>query len=187
MKKILRKLRRKYFLRDSSQPRLLLGIELIFFTLLIVSGIIFYLVANQDLTASYYQAHLKIKNLKDNLLPILIGLNLAGLAVGAVLAVFFTHRISGPLYRLNCVMKEIGQGDFDHVIRFRNGDELKDVEAAACEMLRGLNERVNKLQYLGKQLEEDVGKLPPSAKEELAVDMQNLMQALAEFELKEER
>lgn len=41
MKSILRKLRRKYFLADSSQPRLLLGIELIFFVLLIISGIIF--------------------------------------------------------------------------------------------------------------------------------------------------
>ena len=186
MENILRKLRRKYFLRDSSQPRLLLGIELIFFTLLIISGIIFYLVANQDLTTSYYQAHLKIKNLKDNLLPILIGLNLAGLVAGAVLAVFFTHRISGPLYRLNKIMKAISQGNLNHVIKFRNGDELKDVEAAACAMLFGLNERIRKLQGLGEELQERIQELSPSTDEELAGDVESLMQALAEFQLREE-
>ncbi len=153
MKDMLSRLRRKYFLADSSQPRLLLGIELIFFVLLVISGIVFYLFANQDLTTNYYQAHLKIKNLKDSLLPILIGLNLAGLVISAVLALFFTHRIAGPLYRLNLTLRSVGKGDLDHRVKFRKGDEMKDVEAAAEEMLRGLNQRIASLKKLGTCLE----------------------------------
>ncbi len=184
MNRILRKLRRKYFLPDSSQPRLLLGIELIFFILLVISGFIFYLVANQDLTASYYQAHLKINNLRNILLPTLIALNLAGLIVGAVLALFFTHRIAGPLYRLSRIMRNIGTGNLDHVIKFRKGDEMKEMERATETMLLGLNQRIQTIKKRSDHLEElaKTDAAPTALREEIS----RLQQALSDFVLSEE-
>ncbi|NOY98295.1 MAG: methyl-accepting chemotaxis protein [Chloroflexi bacterium] len=175
--------RKRYFLPESSQPRLLLGIELIFLILLLVSGAIFYVIANRDLTTTYYQAHLQIKNLRDILLPVLIAINLVGLVLGAILSLFFTHRIAGPLYRLCRVMKEVGQGNLDQVIHFRKSDELREVETAADEMLAGLNARIADLQASAGRLHDHLDALGGvgSAPREEA---EHLLQVLSEFRVK---
>lgn len=143
--------RTKFFLRNSSQPRLLLGIEIIFLILLIISSAIFYLIANRDLTTTYALAHLKIRNVQEILLPTLVAINFGGLILGAVLMLFYTHRIAGPAYRLCRILREVSKGNLAQSIRFRQSDELRELEAATTEMLTGLNNRVAKLQALATQ------------------------------------
>ncbi|MBI5839781.1 MAG: hypothetical protein HZB19_06735 [Chloroflexi bacterium] len=144
--------RKQFFLWKSSQPRLLAGIELIFAILLLIAGAVFAMIANRDLTASYLKAHLSIRNMLDILIPTLIGINLLGLSISVILAVFFTHRIAGPVYRLCRILKEIGQGNLAQTIRFRRGDELKELDEAATEMIAGLQGRARTLQLLSAEL-----------------------------------
>ena len=151
--------RRKFFLRESSQPRLLVGIEVIFLILLVVSSLIFYLLANRDLTTTYWQAHLNIRNVQELLLPTLTFINLVGLAVGAVLLVFYTHRIAGPAYRLARTLRQVGQGSLPRAIHFRRGDELAELEAATNDMLTELGRRMQLLQAHARELNQEIAQL----------------------------
>jgi methyl-accepting chemotaxis protein len=166
---------------NSSQPRLLIGIELIFLVLLILSGALFYLVANRDLTASYYQAHLRIRNVQDILLPTLVLVNLGGLLLGAILTVFFTHRISGPVYRVCRVLRQVGEGNVPDDIRFRESDELKDLEKAVSDMLSGLKTQALALQVLAAEARVEVD-AAVAAHPELRGQMSELQRATVALE-----
>ena len=155
--------RRRFFLPDSSQPRLLIGIELIFLILLVVSSTIFCVVTNRDLTTSYFQAHLQIKNLQELFLPVLVLVNLGGLILGAVLSIFFTHRVAGPVYRLCHILRQVGQGNLNQVVQFRAGDELKELDRATSEMLVALNQRLLRLKGRAILLRTQADALPTAA------------------------
>ncbi|MEW6403620.1 MAG: hypothetical protein AB1649_17630, partial [Chloroflexota bacterium] len=88
----------------------------------------------------------------DILIPTLVGINLLGLIASIVLSIFFTHRIAGPVYRLCRILKEIGQGNLVQSIHFRKSDELKELDAAATEMITSLQARVRTLQNLSADL-----------------------------------
>ena len=148
--------RRKFFLWNSSQPRLLAGIEIIFIVLLLIAGAAFAAIANRDLTDAYFKAHLTIRNMLEILIPSLVAINLLGLAVSVVLAIFFTHRIAGPAYRLCRILNEVGEGNLAQVIQFRKGDELKELDDAATEMIVALQNRVRGLQLLSAELNHQV-------------------------------
>ena len=173
--------RKRFFLSDSSQPRLLLTIEVLFFFLLIVSGGILYLVFNQDLTTAYFQAHLRVKNAQEILLPTLVLVNLGGLSVSVVLMLFYTHRIAGPVYRLCRILREVGHGNLIQSVAFRRNDSLKELEQATVDMLSGLNERVRHLQTNARGASALTAVLL-SAHPNLSVELEHLRETLAELE-----
>lgn len=138
--------RRTYLLLDSSQPRVLLMIEILFLVMLVISGIVLFVLFNQDLTSTYLQAHIRVRNVRDILLPTLVIVNVVALILSAILMLFYTHRIVGPVYRLCRILRQVGQGNLAQVTAFRQGDELKELERATGDMLTGLNERMRHLQ-----------------------------------------
>jgi nitrogen fixation/metabolism regulation signal transduction histidine kinase len=144
--------RRRYFIADSSQPRLLVGIQLIFLILILLAGAVVYVVFNRDLAVTYAQAHIQIKNVQEILLPVLVLANLAGLMLGAILTLFYTHRIAGPVYRLCRILRQVGEGNLNQVVRFRQGDELTELDHATTEMLAALDQRMRTLQQLAKEV-----------------------------------
>ena len=148
--------RKQFFLWESSQPRLLVGMEIIFLILLAASGSVFGIIAGRDLTSAYFKAHLAIRNTLEILVPSLIVINLLGLVTSVVLAVFFTHRIAGPVHRLCNILRQIGQGNLAQVVRFRKGDELHELDDAATEMIVSLQQRVRMMQTLSAELNHQI-------------------------------
>lgn len=135
--------RRKYFIREGSQPRLILGIQAIFFVLLAIGGAFFYLLTTRSLGQTYSSAHMNIRNVSDIILPTLIGMDVMGAVLSCMATVFFTHRIAGPAFNLGRVLKEIGQGNLAKRVTFRKHDELKELAWATNEMVIGLNSRLS--------------------------------------------
>lgn len=173
--------RKRFFLGDSSQPRLLLGIEILFLFLLFVSGGILYLIFNQDLTTAYFQAHLRVKNAQEILLPTLVLVNFGGLIASALLLVFYTHRIAGPVYRLCRILREVGQGNLIQSVAFRRNDSLKELEQATVDMLGGLSDRMCKLQTNARGASA-LADVLLSAYPNLSVEFEHLRETLDELE-----
>jgi methyl-accepting chemotaxis protein len=121
--------RKRYFLRRSIQPRLLLGFAALVLILVLIAGGLFYLLANRELSAEYYKAHSTLRYVMQNLLPWLLLVNLAGILVVLFLAVFYTHRIAGPAYRIQQDLRKIGQGILTTRVRTRRKDQLKGLES----------------------------------------------------------
>src|SRR5258706_2199036 len=51
------------------------------------------------------------------------------------LGIFTTHRIAGPLIKLQKSFEEVKSGNFDYRIRFREEDELLELEVTFNEMM----------------------------------------------------
>jgi len=45
----------------------------------------------------------------------------------ALIVIYISHRIAGPLNRLKQAMQKVGQGDFSSKLKFRKYDEIHDV------------------------------------------------------------
>jgi methyl-accepting chemotaxis protein len=133
--------RRVYFIRESSQPHLILGIQVIYFLLVFFSSIVFYIVANYNLSGDLARP-LNGRDTLELLLPTLIFLNAVGLIATSVISVFFTHRVVGPVYRLRQIMRDAGGGNLSQFAQFRKDDELQELAAGFDEMIVSLNRRV---------------------------------------------
>jgi len=57
------------------------------------------------------------------------------------LSILFSHRIAGPLIRIERTLDEIGRGNFDVHINLRKHDELKDIAETINEMAASLKKR----------------------------------------------
>jgi HAMP domain-containing protein len=151
--------RRTYLLREGSQLRLIIAIQIIFLVLLVVGGVLFYLVTKRDLGETYWSAHITVKNVSEILLPTLIAMNAVGVALSITASIFFTHRIAGPAFSLCRTLREIGRGNLDQRVAFRKNDEMKELAQAANEMLENLNHRLLTLQTEGEAIRDESERL----------------------------
>lgn len=73
-----------------------------------------------------------------------------------ILALLFSHRIAGPVYRIEKTLEDISKGNLGIKIKLREGDELIDL----ADMINNLTENFNKTVSLDKdivvKIEEDV-------------------------------
>ena len=138
--------RRRYFLPGTSQPRLLLTVQVILALLgLLIAGVL-YVLFDRDLSAAYFSAHVTIRNVRDILLPTLIGVDLAAFVLSALLMLFHTHRIAGPAYRLKRTLQQVISGSPPRRIRLRKGDYLTELADAVNDLLLALRQQAQVLE-----------------------------------------
>lgn len=76
-----------------------------------------------------------------------IALVLAGLTIlNIYLAVWLSHRIAGPVYRLKKSMQQAGSGDLSVLVRLRENDEFQDLKNEFNDMISGIRDRAMALQ-----------------------------------------
>lgn len=110
----------------------------------LVSALILYFYSRQEISESFYDAHVKIRHVSDLLLPvILVGVSVS-LISGVVLALFLPQKIAGPVFRIEQDLKEIQKGDLDKVIRLREKDPLHDLAKTINDTIVMLVERIRK-------------------------------------------
>jgi methyl-accepting chemotaxis protein len=71
--------------------------------------------------------------------PLLVILPVAFLVL-AVVCIFVSHRIAGPLYRLKMFMEKVQNGDYTVKLRFRKGDAIHDVADSFNQMVEGIKQ-----------------------------------------------
>ena len=136
--------RRRYFIKPGFQFRYLrLVLAAIILPVLLFSAclyyLIFYLMAEQ----------LGIpESIAYNLIPVLKKINLILLfglpAVSAAVlfwGVLISHRIAGPIYRLEKDLEKIAGGDFSLRIKIRKKDELGSIAAGINKVLDRITEK----------------------------------------------
>ena len=62
----------------------------------------------------------------------------------ALLAKFTSHRVAGPYIRLKNVFKAVRDGNMEQRLKFRDYDQLEDLEAAFDEMMDAVREKIGK-------------------------------------------
>jgi len=75
------------------------------------------------------------------------------------LSVFVSHKIAGPVYRLEESAKIIASGDFSKRIKLRYGDELQDLADAFNTMTESLDKIVGEDQKMLQNLNTIIGRI----------------------------
>lgn len=123
------------------------GLKLCLLTLLGGAGLLalLYLKLASDVGGSYTQAIYTIYDLKLRILPLIFASSYSMLVLAVVtiavaaISVFYSHKIAGPIFRLERSMEQIGSGDLTIDTRFRGSDQLSLLADDLNAMARSLN------------------------------------------------
>lgn len=105
----------------------------------------------------------------------------------AILSIFVSHKIAGPVYRLEETTRLIASGDLTGKIYLRHGDELQDLQEAfnmmsdsLCKMVAKDREVIEKLIATGNRLRETIEKknLDEKAVEAINNDLYGVIEEL---------
>ena len=111
----------------------------------LVAALILYFYARQELTTSFFDAHVKIRRVSDLLLPVVIAGSVVSLIGGVILATFLPQKIAGPLYRIEQDLLIIKEGDLTKVITLRPEDILIDLAGDVNEVIDQVRSMVDKV------------------------------------------
>ena len=112
---------------------------------------------------------------------------LAFIFIIAIISIFVSHKIAGPVYRLEESTKLIASGDLTHKVHLRQGDELGDLQDAFNAMSESLSKMVYKdreviarLAKTGENLQKKVDdeNLTKESLEEIAYELNAIIEEL---------
>lgn len=131
-----------------------------------------YSVTSQKLGGGYAEAVYTIANLKVKIFPLIFAsfytagiLAFATISI-AVISVFFSHRIAGPIYRMERSLEAIESGDLTTTTKLRSGDQFMPVAEDMNGMVRALNHRVKSMHEALDGIKSDAQRLSALLQEE---------------------
>lgn len=130
----------------------------------LLSMLILYLYTYNEIGGtSYYQALLTVKGLKQNIAYAMMftGGVVIILASAATLTITLigSHKIAGPVYRLERSLEAIGTGNLSQKIKFREHDAIHELADNINKTTESLNERVSSIGVNLKGIREEAERL----------------------------
>jgi len=155
--------RKTYFIQKGFQGKLILKFVLLLVFMAVISSVILYFLAGKELETSYYEAHSSIKSTWDLLFPLVLVTNLVSVLVIAVATVYLilynSHKIAGPLYKLEKVVNEVTEGNLDLRVNLRKNDQVKALGDAVENMLEKFSGKISTLKAVSHNFSEVEKKL----------------------------
>lgn len=155
--------RQTYLVEKRFQISFILKFCLLVLAGVIVSSALIILLTRGTLTSTFVNSKLTIQSTASVILPALLYTNLItlGLVTVATIVVtlFVSHKIAGPLYRLEKELKAIGDGDLTRQISLRRKDQV-------TRLARSLDEAVNQLRAKVKDIRTDLEQLDELARKQ---------------------
>jgi methyl-accepting chemotaxis protein len=148
--------RRNYFIDKNFQTKFIL--KFCFITILAAAliGILLFFLSSQSTTVAIENTKINVKTTADFLLPIIIQtlllVTLFSAILVAMLTLFVSHKIAGPLYRLKHEIDKLGQGDLSVNFHIRSGDQLRQLSDSLTAMASSLKDKIASLKRESAQL-----------------------------------
>ncbi len=137
--------RKIVMIKREFQIRLILKFVLLVLLGSLLSGLMLYWLASRDLARSYFSAHQAIQSTWQVLLPSILISGAVSVVLTAAATIYMTlyisHRIAGPLYKVEQLLRRVGEGDLTAQCRFRQHDELEGLGEGFNAMVAGLREK----------------------------------------------
>lgn len=144
-----KKIRKRYLIKKGFQLRLISRIMLlvVFAVLLTGGGVLLmtrYRESKDDAELFYVTKNFgedPIKITQEHIVfPVLLYSGLILLIIASIEMLFYSHRIAGPLYRINNDIKRMAKGEIGDKINLRKRDEFKEL----AESINLLKEKISK-------------------------------------------
>ncbi len=185
--------RKKKYIKPLFQSRFILQFLSFMVLGFIVFSISVYIYSQQTLTTAFINSKLRVMSTGDFLLPTLLVTALMVTVLVAIMLgirlLLFSHKIAGPLYRLEQTANAVGSGKLNLQVRLRSGDELQDVAQSMDGMVRDLRSRTVKIKQQSDRLFEiirqceKIGTFPPDLLRSLRETQTELNQAVSHFQV----
>lgn len=149
--------RRQYFIDKKFQTKFMVKFASLVVIAAAISGIIVYLMARSTVTTSFENSRLVIKSTADFILPsVLLSGAIVIISVGLatiLIALFTSHKIAGPLYRLERDIKEVSSGNLQMRFSLRKSDEMKSLADGLNAMVDALKDDVINIKKASSEIE----------------------------------
>lgn len=170
--------RKQYFINRKFQSDFIIKFCILVIAGSFISGVIIYFMSKSTVTTVFENSRLTIKSTADFILPAVLlsscaVIVLIGLAAVWV-TVFTSHRIAGPLYRIEKDTEEVAGGNLNKKFDLRNTDELKLLAQSFNKMTDNLRSGI-------ASIKEAIAKLERKAPLDLKQELENLKQAVSKF------
>jgi methyl-accepting chemotaxis protein len=120
----------------------------------LVAVSILYFYSRQEISSTFYSAHIQLRRVSDLLFPVLATGSFVSLLSGLALALFLPQKIAGPIYRLEKSLKLIRKGDLTEEVMLRKHDTFKDLALLVNDTTADLRRRVQDIKAIQQELDE---------------------------------
>lgn len=163
-----KKRRKNYFIKKKFQVNFILKFCGLLVAGSFLSGLIIYVMSRNALTTAFENSRLVIKSAVDFIMPAVLLSSLTVIILIGLAAILVTlyvsHRIAGPLYRMEKDAQEVASGDLKKRFIIRGTDELKALAESLDEMAQNLKSSIGAIKDAASELEKDA---PPEMKAKL--------------------
>ena len=139
--------RNTIFIQKKFQSRSIITVVSIIAISGFVSGVLLYFLLANELSSELQIAHTQIQNTWDSLAPAIIFGNIVTVIVtglvAAIAVLYQSHKIAGPMYRLQTICEEVSRGNYNPVSSLRKADQLTALAESFEKMLLSLREKQN--------------------------------------------
>ncbi|MCW9046754.1 MAG: hypothetical protein OQK46_01640 [Gammaproteobacteria bacterium] len=137
--------RHTIFIQKKFQARSIITVVGIIAISGLVSGVLLYFLLANELSSELQVAHSQIQNTWDSLAPAIIFGNIVTVIVtglvAAIAVLYQSHKIAGPMYRLQSICEEVSKGNYNPVSSLRKADQLTALAESFETMLLSLRDK----------------------------------------------
>jgi nitrogen fixation/metabolism regulation signal transduction histidine kinase len=150
-----------------------------------ISGYIIYSMSKTAVTTTFVNSRLRIMSTADYLLPAVllssaVVIILIGLAT-IIVTLFTSHKIAGPLYRMEKDIDEVCGGNLNMKFNLRKGDEIKALASALDRMVENLKVRLQAIKNAVQDMENEINTCCKDASPSLKAKLDNLKKEISKF------
>jgi len=141
-----------------------------------ISAVIIYLMSKSTVTTSFVDSRLRIRSTAEFIMPAVllsgaVSICLIG-AAAALVTLFTSHKIAGPLYRMEKDLESVLKGNLRVRFNTRENDQIKPLLVTLNRVAEKLRTDIGEAKDIAAKLEsvsgrEDAGKLITGLKETL--------------------
>jgi methyl-accepting chemotaxis protein len=142
----------------------------------VVAAIILYIFSQQEVSSSFYSAHIQIRRVSDLLLPVMGAGAFVSLLSGLALALFLPQKIAGPIFRVQKSLNLIKDGDLTEEVILRKNDILKDLATSVNETTDVLRVNIQEI----KKIHQELDRIIVSFENQKAIELSSRQKAALE-------
>jgi|GEM_PF-298661 len=155
--------RRNYFIKKGFQASFIVKFCLLLILACLIMSFVSFLFMGDTSTTSFEGLRFTVKSTSDFMLPILLSSGITSVVLVSiatiVIVLFISHRIAGPLYRLEKSLEQLGGGDLTVDVHLRQADEIKALADTLNRTMKNLKEPIAESKRKAEELEAEVSSL----------------------------
>jgi len=191
--KMRRSKRRNFFIDRRFQSAFIVKFCVLIILVGLAIGVLIYALNRNTTTVAFENLRVVVKSTSDFILPMMVEslviVTVLAALVTIAITLFASHKISGPLYRLNDELEKVKSGDLSGPVRIRTGDQLQKVADTLEGARLKTRERINRIACEWEGLKNALAPPDETTKKEgengaLAEKIEKMDEALSGFKLK---